>query len=68
MPTSKHQEKLVPSLENLLDIDSLMTVLKVKSKQTVYKLIGSGLPSVYIGGHLRFIPSEIAKWVHEQRG
>lgn len=67
MARSKHRSKPTPSLEDLLDIDSLRSVLKIRSRQTVYKLMRSGLPAVYIGGHLRFIPSEVAQWVHEQR-
>ena len=67
MPGSRHEKKTVSSLEDLLDIDALMSVLQVKSRQTVYKLMKSGLPAVYIGGQLRFIPSEVARWVCEQR-
>lgn len=67
MSRSRHAKKSVPSLEDLLDIDGLMGVLQVKSRQTVYKLMKSGLPAVYIGGQLRFIPSEISQWVREQR-
>ena len=67
MSRSRHEKKLAPSLEDLLDIDGLMGVLQIRSRQTVYKLMRSGLPAVYIGGQLRFIPSEIAQWVHEQR-
>jgi excisionase family DNA binding protein len=67
MAASKQERKPMLLLEDLLDIDGLMCVLKVKSRQTVYKLIKSGLPAVYIGGQLRFVPSDVAQWVHEQR-
>ncbi|GCF08101.1 helix-turn-helix domain-containing protein [Dictyobacter arantiisoli] len=64
----KQEKKPILLLEDLLDIDSLMGVLKVRSRQTVYKLMKtSDLPAVYIGGHLRFVPSEVAEWVCEQR-
>ena len=68
MATSKREKKPVLLLEDLLDIDGIMGVLKVRSRQTVYKLMKSSrLPAVYIGGQLRFVPSEVAQWVHEQR-
>ncbi len=67
MASSKHEKKSVLSLEDLLDMDGLMGVLKIRSRQTVYKLMKSGLPAVYVGGQLRFVPSEVAQWVHEQR-
>ena len=67
MSGNRREKKPGPLLEDLLDIDGLMNVLQIKSRQTVYKLMKSGLPAVYIGGQLRFIPSEVAQWVCEQR-
>jgi excisionase family DNA binding protein len=58
-----------PTLESLLNIKKLMECLDIKSRQTVYKLMEEDhLPFVKIGGQVKFIPSEVAKWVHKQHG
>jgi len=52
-------------MDQLLTADDVAQLLKVK-KCTVYQLSSRGaIPTVKIGGILRFLPDQLAKWLHE---
>ena len=45
--------------EEFLTTQELMQLLKVKHKQTIYKLIADGMPAISVGKNYRFIKSEV---------
>ena len=61
------KEHQLSDLETLLNVREVMARLKVSSRESLYKLMRQGLPVVRLGGQLRFIPSEVQKWLLEQQ-
>jgi excisionase family DNA binding protein len=54
------------SVEKLMNAKDVAAVLKL-SRSTVYKLVNSGkLPTIRIGGALRFSPSAIEAWIMQK--
>jgi predicted DNA-binding transcriptional regulator AlpA len=54
-------------LETLLDVREVMARLKIRSRESLYRLMREGLPALKLRGRLRFIPSEVQKWLLEQQ-
>ena len=54
-------------LETLLDVREVMARLKIRSRESLYRLMREGLPVLKLRGRLRFIPSEVQKWLLEQQ-
>lgn len=52
-------------LNQLLTLDELRDYLKV-SRATIFRLKDQGMPSVKLGGSLRFDPAEVQKWIQAQ--
>lgn len=47
------------SNDEFLTTKELMQLLKVKHKQTIYKLISEGMPAISVGKNYRFIKAEV---------
>ena len=54
--------KVVPK-EEFLTIHELMALLKIKHRQTIYDLIGRGLPAIRVGKNYRFIKHEVIQYL-----
>lgn len=55
-------------MDNLMTVEDVSIFLKI-SKKTIYNLVSQGrMPSVKVGGALRFRRSEIEDWVGKSRG
>jgi excisionase family DNA binding protein len=53
-------------MEKLMNAKDVAAVLKL-SRSTVYRLVNSGkLPTIRIGGALRFSPSAIEAWIMQK--
>jgi excisionase family DNA binding protein len=67
IPVQQNTQNSLSVSEDLLDIHGAMSLLKVKSRQTMYTLIDRDkLPYVRVGGQLRFIPSSLMEWVRQR--
>ena len=47
----------------ILTTKELMVLLKVRHKQTIYRLIGEGLPAMTVGKSFRFIRGEVVNFL-----
>ena len=56
-PIRSKSRPLTP--DEFLTTKELMRLLKIKHKQTVYRLIDEGLPAVIVGKNFRFIRNEV---------
>jgi excisionase family DNA binding protein len=52
--------------DQFLTTYELMSMLKIKNKQTIYKLIGQGLPVVMVGKQYRFITQEVIDFLKQK--
>ena len=61
--TNDAQKNPVPSAtlstDEFLTTKELMTLLKIKHRQTIYSLIDEGMPKILVGRSYRFIKHEI---------
>lgn len=55
--TQTKRASLAP--EEFLTTKELMQLLKIRHKQTIYRLIREGLPVIAVGKNLRFIKQEV---------
>lgn len=53
------------SNDEFLTTKELMRLLKVKHKQTIYKLVGDGMPAISVGKNYRFIKHEVIQFLKE---
>ena len=53
--------------DEFLTTAELMALLKVRHKQTIYKLIGEGMPKILVGRHYRFLKSDVIDFL-KRRG
>gem|GEM_PF-3342946 len=51
------------SNDEFLTTKELMQLLKVKHKQTIYKLIDDGMPAINVGKNYRFIKHEVIEFL-----
>ena len=54
------------SEEEFLTTHELMKLLKIKHKQTIYKLIQQGMPAIIVGKNYRFIKEEVVTFLKEE--
>ena len=53
--------------ENLITPDELIKILNLKNKRALYNLIArKNLPSIKVGGRLRFKLSNVENWIMDQ--
>ena len=51
--------------DEFLTTKELMQYLKVRHKQTIYKLVGKGLPAVLVGNNYRFLRREVVDFLKQ---
>lgn len=51
--------------DEFLTTQELMRLLKVKHKQTIYKLIADGMPAISVGKNYRFIKAEVITFLRK---
>ena len=56
--------------EPLYDPDDMVRLLKLKTKQHLYKLIerGQAPPSIRVGRYVRFRPRDYREWLEQVKG
>ena len=52
--------------DEFLTTQELMSLLKLKHKQTVYKLVAEGLPKILIGNKYRFLKNEVIEHLKQK--
>lgn len=65
LKTKTHLRAL--SSDEFLTTRELMHLLKIRHKQTIYGLIGEGLPAVLVGRSYRFFRSEVIQFLKQCR-